>query len=48
MKCIKYEVVAKKTGKVVLSNIAWIDKNTDTNEWIKKNFNTKLVNVVIK
>jgi hypothetical protein len=48
MKCIRYSVYVKKTGKLHYENFAWIDKTTDVNEWIKKSFNLNLVKVVIK
>ena len=47
MKHIRYQVIVKATGKVLYSNGAWIDKNTNVEDWIKENFNLRLVEVVI-
>lgn len=38
MKCVKYKIYSKKTGRLIIEDIGWYDNNTNVYELLKKEF----------
>lgn len=47
MKCVHYEIRAKKDGKVVIKNFGWFNKDTDVKKYLEAQYNKRLFEVVI-
>lgn len=45
MKCVRYEIYSKKTGKIVMKDFGWFDNDTNAEDFLKNEFSK--FNVVI-